>query len=113
GHATWVVQLAGINAVIDPIWVPRIGGVIPRCSAPGVAMADLPRMDVVMVTHNHRDHMDAPSLRALSHVPLAVVPLGLGPALRALGFRRVVELGWWDHVDVGGMRVTLVPAQHW
>jgi L-ascorbate metabolism protein UlaG (beta-lactamase superfamily) len=113
GHATWLVQLAGTNAVVDPIWARAISGVVPRRSAPGVAVADLPRVDVVLVTHNHRDHMDAPSLRALSHAPVCVVPLGLGPSLRALGFRRVVELGWWEHTQVGGMRITLVPSQHW
>ena len=112
GHATWVVQMGGTNAVVDPIWVPAIGGVAKRKSPPGVALKDLPRLDVVCVTHNHRDHMDLWSLKRLTHAPVAVVPMGLGPALRPLGFRRVVELEWWQHTDIGHMRITLVPSQH-
>ncbi|MEW5850480.1 MAG: MBL fold metallo-hydrolase [Myxococcota bacterium] len=116
GHATWVMQLCGVNLVVDPIWAKAIGGVVKRLSEPGVALGDLPRIDVVLVTHNHRDHMDAPSLRHLATttgMPIAIVPLGLIPAMKALGYTRVVELGWWESTTVGSVKVTLVPSQHW
>jgi L-ascorbate metabolism protein UlaG (beta-lactamase superfamily) len=112
GHATWVIQMQGVNLLVDPIWARAIGGMVPRRSAPGVLVADLPRIDVVLVSHNHRDHMDAPSLRLFPKAH-AVVPMGLGPEMRSLGYARVTELEWWQPVDVGGVKVTLVPSQHW
>ena len=113
GHATWLVQLADVNLLIDPVWAPVIGGFVRRRSAPGVALADMPRVDVVLVTHNHRDHMDVPTLRRFAGAPLAMVPVGLGRALRRLGYRDVRELAWWQAERAGGVSVTLVPSQHW
>lgn len=113
GHATWIIQMAGINCVVDPIWASAISGVVPRRSPPGVALDALPALDAVLVTHNHRDHMDAPTLRKLNRSGQAVVPHGLGRAMRKLGYDKVTELDWWEHVDVGGVRITLVPSQHW
>lgn len=113
GHATWLVQLAGVNMVVDPIWAKAISGVVPRRSAPGVSLKDLPRIDVVLVTHNHRDHMDAPTLRHFSKAPLAVVPQGLGPSMRALGYTNITQMEWWQTIAVGNASITFVPSQHW
>jgi L-ascorbate metabolism protein UlaG (beta-lactamase superfamily) len=113
GHATWLVQLAGVNMLLDPIWASSIGGVIPRLSAPGLAMDHLPRVDAVLVTHNHRDHMDAPTLRKLAMCGRAVVPMHLGVEMRRLGFGNVIELDWWQHTRVGAATITFVPSQHW
>ena len=112
GHATYLVRLGGASILTDPVLGPRIA-VIPRLVAPGLAQADMPPIDVVTVSHNHRDHMDAPSLRALGPRPLYVVPAGLGAWFRREGFPRVVELGWWESTDVEGLRITFVPSQHW
>ena len=112
GHATWLIQLAGKNVLVDPIWASAISGVVRRKSAPGVRMEDLPRIDAVLVSHNHRDHMDEPTLRKLSSAE-AVVPMGLAPAMKKLGYSRITELGWWEHHAVGPLTMHFVPSQHW
>jgi L-ascorbate metabolism protein UlaG (beta-lactamase superfamily) len=112
GHATYLVQLCGRNILTDPVFADRLA-VVPRNVPPGVAMADLPKIDIVLVTHNHRDHMDGPSLRSLGPEPVYVVPRGLAPWFSRVGLPRVVEMDWWEERDVEGVRVTFVPSQHW
>jgi L-ascorbate metabolism protein UlaG (beta-lactamase superfamily) len=70
-------------------------------------------VDIVLVTHNHRDHMDTPTLRHFAWAPIAVVPMGLGPALCRLGYREVKELEWWQTIRAGDVSITFVPSQHW
>jgi L-ascorbate metabolism protein UlaG (beta-lactamase superfamily) len=113
GHATFLVQLGGASALIDPVMSPRIAGVIPRNVAPGLDWPALPKIDLVLVTHNHMDHMDAPTLRKLGSDPVFVVPRGLGCWFRRAGKPRVLEMDWWQQEEVAGMRVTFVPAEHW
>lgn len=113
GHATFLVQLGGRSALIDPVMSSRIAGIIPRNVAPGLAWTALPKIDVVLVTHNHRDHMDAATLRGLGPDPVYVVPQGLGRWFLRAGLRRVVEMAWWQREDIDGLAVTFVPAEHW
>jgi L-ascorbate metabolism protein UlaG (beta-lactamase superfamily) len=113
GHATWAVRLGGQLVVTDPIWSRAISGVVPRLVEPGVPFGELPRVDVVLVTHDHRDHMDLPTLERLGPAPLYVVPLGNAERLRKLGLPRVVELDWWQTHEHESLSVTLVPARHW
>ena len=85
---------------------------------PGVAMTDLPPIDAVVISHNHRDHLDESSVRALGPGVHFIVPLGLGAWFKSRGLTRVTELDWWQTTEVvraGGKKalVTLVPAQHW
>ena len=112
GHATFLVQLGGLSILIDPVFSERLF-TIRRLVRPGLGIDALPKVDAVLVTHNHRDHMDEPSLLALPREAVVIVPNGLGAWFARRGFTRVHELGWWEAVDLGGARVTFVPSQHW
>lgn len=121
GHATVLAQLGGLNLLTDPIFSERASPVSfagpRREQPPGVALADLPRIDAVLVSHNHYDHLDLASCRALAAQPdgspLFVVPLGLADWFRRRGVERVVELDWWQQHTLDGVDIELVPAQHW
>lgn len=118
GHATWLIQLDGINVLTDPHLSPRASPVAfagpERLIPPALTHTDLPQIDVVLVSHNHYDHWDTPTLRWLveAHGPQFFVPLGDAARLRRLGTERVAELDWWASLKRGGIRVTAVPAQH-
>lgn len=125
GHATVLAQLGGLTLLTDPIFSDRaspVGFAGPRRhQPPGVATADLPHVDLVLVSHNHYDHLDEASAASLNGQPggppLFVVPLGLKPWLAQKGIANAVELDWWQGHTVtapgGEVEVKLVPAQHW
>lgn len=118
GHASLLVQLGGLSVLTDPVFSRSLGGIYPRYAPPGIARADLPRIDAVLISHDHRDHLDEASVKSLGPETLFVVPLGLAPWFRARGLVRVVELDWWETLPLRGpdgrtVTVTLVPAQHW
>lgn len=118
GHATLLVQGGGVSVLTDPIFSQRISGIFSRFAAPGVAMAKLPPIDVVVISHNHRDHLDEPSVKALGPSVHYVVPLGLAAWFRQRGLTQVTELDWWQTTEIKTAlghtaQVTLVPAQHW
>jgi L-ascorbate metabolism protein UlaG (beta-lactamase superfamily) len=112
GHATYLLQLAGVSILTDPVLSPRVV-VVPRNVRPGLTYETLPPIDIVTVSHNHYDHMDARTLMALGDGPTFVVPTGLGSWFLRRGKKKVVELGWWETAEIRGVEVTLVPAQHW
>lgn len=121
GHATLLLRMGGVNVLTDPHFSERaspVGFAGPRrYHPPGVALADLPRIDVVVISHNHYDHLDVASVEAL-HARFGdalqfFVPLGLKAWFADLGVTNVVELDWWDDAEIGGVRFTLTPAQHW
>jgi L-ascorbate metabolism protein UlaG (beta-lactamase superfamily) len=112
GHATYLVQLGGVSVLTDPVLSSRVV-LVPRNAPPGLDHGTLPRIDAVTVSHNHLDHMDAPTLRRLGPSVRYVVPLGLGDWFLREGLRDVVELDWWQSAEVRGMKITLVPSQHW
>lgn len=112
GHASFLLSMGGTRVLLDPIW--RDGpGPLRRLVAPGIPAAELPSIDAVLITHNHRDHLDTWTLSRLGDAPLYIAPLGHTELLRRTGARRIVELDWWSSVEVGRLEVTLVPARHW
>ena len=121
GHATVLAQLGGLTVLTDPMFSLRaspVGFAGPRRhQPPGIALEALPRIDVVLASHNHYDHLDEASILTLcaqaGGAPLFVVPLGLKAWLAQRGVDRVVELDWWEQHTLGEVDVVLVPAQHW
>ena len=113
GHASFVLRLGNAFVAVDPIFSERISGVVKRLAPVGLSYEALPPLDVVCLTHNHRDHLDMPTLKRLGPKPLYVVPLGNGPLLKDAGFPNVVELDWWETHRLGSLEITLVPARHW
>jgi N-acyl-phosphatidylethanolamine-hydrolysing phospholipase D len=121
GHSAFLVQLAGMNLLFDAHFSERaspVGFAGPRRIVPlPIDVPELPRIDVVMVSHNHYDHLDLASVRRLAAqpggAPLFLVPLGLEAWLRERGIDRVVELDWWQAHALGPLTFTMVPAQHW
>lgn len=118
GHASFLIQLGGRNILTDPILSERASP-LPfagptRLQAPGIALQDLPPIEVVVISHDHYDHLDLPTLEKLQErdAPLLVVPLGLGEWLRDRGFEKVAELDWWQRQETAGLRVHAVPVQH-
>ena len=121
GHASMLVQASGLNVLTDPVFSDRASPVQfsgpKRAHPPGVALADLPRIDVVLISHNHYDHLDVNSVKALanraSDAPLFIVPLGLKPWLANVGVTNAVELDWWESHTVQGVEFHFTPVQHW
>lgn len=125
GHATAMAQLAGLTLLTDPIFSMRASPTTlvgpRRHQAPGLTLPELPHVDLVLVSHNHYDHLDGASVDALNRQaggpPLFVVPLGLKPWLAGRGIHHAIELDWWQNHRInapgGEVEVMLVPAQHW
>jgi len=114
GHATWMIRLGGQTILTDPVWSDSLGPGITRNVRPGIGLEET-RPSVVLVSHNHRDHLDAPTIRRLdaSARPTYIVPAGLGPFFTRKGAAKVIELGWWDETVVGDLTIHFVPSQHW
>ena len=120
GHATVLIQVAGVNILTDPVWSQRASPVPfagpKRVSPPGVAFENLPPIDVVLVSHNHYDHLDVDTLARLwkRDRPLIVAPLGNLATMRSMDEKlQAVELDWGGSVGKGPIRVTAEPLQHW
>ncbi|HEX9190242.1 MAG TPA: MBL fold metallo-hydrolase [Vicinamibacteria bacterium] len=110
GHATFLVQLDGVSLLTDPVLGETVVGGISRNVPPGVPVERLPKIDSVLVSHSHFDHLDVDTIEKVG----APVVAGLGLE-RFFRERRLfaTELGWWKEVRVGPVKVTFVPAQHW
>ena len=118
GHATFLIQTPAANILTDPMYSERAGPfnlIGPRrVRQPAVRFEDLPPISIVLLSHNHYDHCDRPTLRRLAKRfdPLVITPLGNGRLVRSSGIRRVEELDWWQSVTSAALPITLTPAQH-
>jgi N-acyl-phosphatidylethanolamine-hydrolysing phospholipase D len=120
GHATLLVQLGHKTFLTDPTWSDTASPVSfagpKRHVPPGIALAQLPPIDFVVISHNHYDHLDLATLTALAARDARTrffVPLGNARLLEDEGIAKVSELDWGDHVDLGDVRITCLPTQHW
>lgn len=124
GHASTLVQAGGLNVLTDPMFSRRaspvqlIGPV--REQPPGLALADLPPIDVVVISHNHYDHLDMPSVLAIAQRSQAIgtrtlfmVPLGMKAWFVNLGLDHTIEFDWWEQFTLAGVRFLFTPTQHW
>ena len=120
GHSTLLVEIDGVRVLIDPVWGNRVSPMAfagpRRFHPPPAALAALPPLDAVIVSHDHYDHLDRPTIRALARMRVPfITSLGVGAHLEAWGVasERITELDWWDQVELsGGVTVTAAPAQH-
>ncbi len=119
GHSTVLVELGGKRVLTDPVWGDRVSPFSwtgpERWVPPPLRLEALPALDLVVLSHNHYDHLDRPTVEWLArerpHLPW-IVPLELAATVRKFGVRQVTELDWWQTGEAAGVTVTAVPAQH-
>lgn len=118
-HSTFLIQTSGLTILTDPVWSERVGPTswlgIKRKRPPGLRFEELPPIDVVLLSHNHYDHLDLPTIKKLvkAHNPLFVTPLGVAYLPQSVGGRTARELDWNDTLRVSEkLRLTCVQAQH-
>ena len=121
GHSTILLQLGGLNILTDPVLGLRASPLAfagpRRFSAPGLLLEQLPHIDLVLLSHNHYDHLDEWTVRRLNRQaggpPHFLVPLGLRNWFVRRNMHRVTEMDWWDSQSIEGLQIHFVPAQHW
>lgn len=121
GHASTLVQTAGLNLLFDPVWSKRASPVSflgpKRVNAPGIAFEDLPPIHAVLISHNHYDHLDMHTLARLHHMhdPLFCTPLGNDAILsEQIPAERIVTADWGDHLSLSDtVDLHVEPVHHW
>lgn len=121
GHSTALLQLNGLNIIMDPVFSDRVSPVSffgPKRVVPlPFEVSALPAMDIVLISHSHYDHLDYFSVKSIDEQnagkTLFLVPLGVASWFREHGIENVKEFDWWDEVKIGEMIFTFTPAQHW
>lgn len=118
GHATMLLQVQGLNILTDPVWSERASPFSfagpKRVVAPGLAFEDLPAIDMVLLSHNHYDHLDMDTLKRLKqvHDPLVITPLG-NDAIIAPTRLRCVTMDWGESTELGPLGIHCLPSHHW
>lgn len=119
GHSTFLIQYRGIAMLTDPILSDRASPVFfagpERLVDKPITLSDIPKIDYVIISHNHYDHLDQFTIELLNDEPMYLVPLGLKEWFEDLGIdgSRVIEFDWWDERLFEGIRVVATPSQHW
>jgi L-ascorbate metabolism protein UlaG (beta-lactamase superfamily) len=118
-HSTLLIQVDGLNILTDPIWSSRTGPFTwvgpKRMRPPGIRFEDLPRIDVVLISHNHYDHLDLPTMRTIfgSFHPKIFTPLGVKALLDSEKISGATDMDWWEEANLNdSVKLTSVPAQH-
>lgn len=117
-HSTFLIQVEGLNILTDPVWSERTSPFTfagpKRMRPPGIRFEDLPRIDVVLLSHNHYDHLDIRTVVRLNERfhPKFVQPLGVGQYLEEHGIAVHPDLDWWTSTSIGPLTIHAVPAQH-
>jgi hypothetical protein len=115
-HATELIQFKSLNVLTDPVFSERVSPLTwigpKRVRPPGVSVNKLPHIDVVLISHNHHDHLDLASLKRLDTMfhPKFIVPLGNAELLRKENISNVIELDWWKTISYKDASITLTPA---
>jgi len=118
-HSTFLIQIEKVNILTDPVFSERVSPVSfagpKRVHPPGIDIEKLPKIDVVLISHNHYDHLDLNSLKKLEeqHSPVFFCPLGDKELLISSGLKKVIELDWWEVAQFNNIDIFFVPAQHW
>jgi len=124
GHSSFLIQTGGTALLVDPVFAKRLI-LLRRQRRPGIRITDLPRIHAVLITHAHMDHLNRPSLRAVTGEmrrrglppPVAVVPQGVEDLVHRLGFAHVLSLKWWASLHLPNtparVDITHTPARHW
>ncbi len=112
GHATFLVQMADCNILIDPNWA-MWHAIIKRARRPGLRLKDLPPIDLVLISHAHHDHLHMKSLKHVEDDQPAMVPGGVGNLLRRRRFGEVHEMEHWETRYHGDLEITFTPCHHW
>ncbi len=122
GHSTFLLQVNGLNILTDPIFSDRASPISfagpKRSTPPALTIEQLPSIDIVLISHNHYDHLDKRTIKALHRnqpdKPISYfVPLGQKAWFDKLGIAQVTELDWWDNAQINNITIHAVPVQHW
>lgn len=111
GHATFLIQMGGLNILVDPNWA-MWHSIFKRLRHPGIILDHLPKIDLILVSHAHYDHLHLKSLEKIAHGQPILVPKGVAKLVRRYNLHPV-EMNWWDDFEMGDVRITFTPAKHW